>query len=60
MPAFFAGRDALAGTRAGDPAAHGRLICLGVLALVLVALTGGRLGYQRYREEVPDPATALT
>ena len=36
------------------------LIGLGVLALVLVALTRGRLGYQRYREEVPDPATALT
>jgi len=36
------------------------LIGLGVLALVLVALTRGRLGYQRYREEVPDPDTALT
>jgi membrane protease YdiL (CAAX protease family) len=36
------------------------LIGLGVLALVLVAFTRGRLGYQRYREEVPDPATAPT
>jgi membrane protease YdiL (CAAX protease family) len=34
------------------------LIGLGVLVLVLVALTRGRLGYQRHREEVPDPATA--
>ena|SRR6478736_3872573 len=33
------------------------LIGLGALALVLVALTRGRLGYQPYREEVPDPAT---
>jgi uncharacterized protein len=32
------------------------LIGLGALALVLVALTRGCLGYQRYREEVPDPA----
>jgi len=32
------------------------LIGFGALALVLVALTRGRLGYQRYREEVPDPA----
>jgi len=36
------------------------LIGLGGLALVLVALTRGGLGYQRYREEVPDPATAPT
>ena len=36
------------------------LIGLGVLALVLVFWTRGRLGYQRYREEVPDPATAPT
>ena len=36
------------------------LIGFGALALVLVALTRGRLGYQRYREEVPDPATAPT
>jgi uncharacterized protein len=36
------------------------LIGLGVLALVLVALTRGHLGYQGYREEVPDPATAPT
>src|SRR5213595_3086620 len=30
------------------------LIGLGVLALVLVALTRGRLGYQRYRKEEPN------
>jgi hypothetical protein len=36
------------------------LIGLGVLALALVALTRGRLGYQRHREEVPDPALAPT
>jgi membrane protease YdiL (CAAX protease family) len=33
----------------------------GVFAVVLVALTRGRLGYQHYRQEVePDPATAST
>jgi uncharacterized protein len=37
------------------------LIGLGVLALVLVALTRGRLGYQHYRHEVePDSAMAPT
>jgi uncharacterized protein len=38
------------------------LIGLGVTALVLVALTRGRLGYQHYRQEdeYPDPATAPT
>jgi uncharacterized protein len=38
------------------------LIGLGVTALVLVALTRGRLGYQHYRQEdeFPDPATAPT
>jgi membrane protease YdiL (CAAX protease family) len=36
------------------------LIGLGVLALVLVALTGGRLSYRRYRQDVPDPAPAPT
>jgi hypothetical protein len=30
------------------------LIGLGVLALVLVALTRGRFGYQRYRKEEPN------
>ena len=35
-------------------------ILIGFGAPVLVALTRGRLGYQRYREEVPDPATAPT
>jgi uncharacterized protein len=37
------------------------VIGLGVLALVLVALTGGRLGYQHYgQEEGPDSAAAPT
>jgi hypothetical protein len=36
------------------------LMGLGMLSLVLVALTRGRLGYQRYREEVRHPATAPT
>jgi hypothetical protein len=36
------------------------LIGLGVTALVVVALTRGRLGYQRYRQGDPDPATAPT
>ncbi len=36
------------------------LIGFGALAVVLVASTRGRLGYQRYRDEVPDPATAAT
>jgi hypothetical protein len=37
------------------------LIGLSVTALVLVALTRGRLGYQNYRqEEYPDTATAPT
>ena len=36
-------------------------IAAGVLALVLVAVTRGRLGYEHYRqEEDPDPATAPT
>jgi hypothetical protein len=34
------------------------LIGLGVLALVLVALTRGRLGYQHYQQEELDSATA--
>ena len=36
------------------------LIGLGILALVIIALTQGRLGYQRYRDEVPDLTTAPT
>ena len=32
------------------------LIGLGVLALVLIALTRGRLGYQHYRQEEPNSA----
>jgi uncharacterized protein len=36
------------------------LIGLGVTALLLVALTRGRLGYQHYRQDVPDPATDPT
>jgi hypothetical protein len=34
------------------------VIGFGVLALVVIALTGGRLGYQRYRQDVLVPATA--
>jgi membrane protease YdiL (CAAX protease family) len=41
-------------------AMNSMLLSFGALALLLVALTRGRLGYQRYREEVPDPATAPT
>jgi uncharacterized protein len=35
------------------------LIGLGVTALLLVALTRGRLGYQNYRQDGPDSAAAL-
>jgi hypothetical protein len=33
---------------------------MGVLALAVIAVTRGRLGYQHYQEEVeePEPATA--
>ena len=34
------------------------LVSLGTVALLVIALTRGRLGYQRYREEVPDSVTA--
>jgi hypothetical protein len=34
------------------------VIGFGVLALVVIALTRGRLGYQRYRQDVLVPATA--
>jgi len=36
------------------------LIGLGALALVLIALTQGRLGYQHYRQEEPNSAAAPT
>jgi uncharacterized protein len=37
------------------------IIGLGVLALVLIAFTRGRLGYQHYRlEEAPDSAAVPT
>jgi CAAX protease family protein len=36
------------------------LIGLGVLVLVLIALTRGRLGYQHYRQEEPHSAAAST
>jgi uncharacterized protein len=46
---------------------YGLLVILpgfGALALVVIALTRGRLGYQHYQqeeeEEEPDPATAST
>ena len=35
------------------------LLSFGLLALLLVALTRGRLGYQHYRQKEPDPAIAL-
>jgi membrane protease YdiL (CAAX protease family) len=35
-------------------------IAAGALALVLVVLTRGRLGYRNHRQEDPDPATAPT
>jgi hypothetical protein len=34
------------------------LIGFGALAVVLIALTRGRLGYEHYRQDVPDPAAA--
>ena len=36
------------------------LIGCGTVALLIIAVTRGRLGYQHYREENPDPATAAT
>ena len=36
------------------------LLSIGLLAQLLVALTRGRLDYQHYRQEEPDPATAPT
>jgi hypothetical protein len=36
------------------------LIGLGTLALVIIVLTRGRLGYQYYQDEVPDSAIAPT
>ncbi len=36
------------------------VIGLGAAALVVVVLTRGRLGYQHYQQEEPDPATAPT
>jgi membrane protease YdiL (CAAX protease family) len=42
-------------------AMNSMLLSLGVLALLVVTFTRGRLGYQHYRQEVePDPATAST
>jgi hypothetical protein len=38
--------------------ANSILVSFAALALIVVALTRGRLGYQHYRqEEEPDPAT---
>ena len=34
------------------------LLSFGLLALLLLALTRGRLGYQHYRQEEPDLVTA--
>lgn len=36
------------------------LVGFGAVALLLVALTRGRLGYQHYRQETPDPAAVTT
>ena len=36
------------------------LLSIGLLAQLLVALTRGQLGYQHYRQEEPDSATAPT
>ncbi|WP_445185149.1 CPBP family intramembrane glutamic endopeptidase [Pseudonocardia sp. Cha107L01] len=36
------------------------LVGFGAVALLLVALTRGRLGYQHYRQETPDRAAATT
>ena len=36
------------------------LLGFGALALVVVAFTRGRLGYEHYQQEEPDPATAST
>ena len=35
-------------------------IAAGAVAVVLIALTRGRLGYRNYRQKDPDPATVLT
>ena len=35
-------------------------IAAGAVAVVLIALTRGCLGYRNYRQKDPDPATALT
>jgi uncharacterized protein len=46
-----------------DPAEamNGLLLGFGALALLVIALTRGRLDYQHYRQEQdPDPATAPT
>jgi hypothetical protein len=40
---------------------YGMLIGMGVLALAVIALTGGRLGYECYQQEgEPEPAMAPT
>jgi membrane protease YdiL (CAAX protease family) len=36
------------------------LVGFSAVALLLVVLTRGRLGYQHYRQEMPDPAAAAT
>jgi predicted lysophospholipase L1 biosynthesis ABC-type transport system permease subunit len=50
------------GAVASSPWAAGNsvLLSFGVLALVLIVLTRGRLGYDRYRQEEPYLATAPT
>jgi hypothetical protein len=41
-------------------AMNSMLLGFGVVALLIVVLTRGRLGYQRYRPEEPDSAAAPT
>ena len=48
-------------TSGPSEAMNGMLLGLGAVALLVVAFTRGRLGYQHYsQEEEPDPATAPT
>src|SRR5215210_265634 len=60
-PGHNRGRRRLAPLRYGESLGgrtEAMVIGFGVLALVVIALTGGRLGYQRYRQDVLVPATA--
>jgi len=54
---FFVERLFLAPIAASN---MGSTIGFGALALLIVVFTRGRLGYDRYRREDPDPAPAPT